>query len=70
MYALTICKIEKDTNRWAGFNQNLTIGLEGDLIKELDFYGVEFEKGSAFRVVTKEIEWKNYTVFIQYLRIN
>jgi hypothetical protein len=73
MYALTICKIEKDTNRWAGLMQPLTLCSESDLINQLFTYDImeyEFSRLDKGEKFYKEIEWKNYTVFIQYLRVS
>lgn len=70
MYTLTICKIHTETNSFLGINYPLTIKLEGELTETLNFFGVEFEPIDIGKMKIKEIEWKNYTVFIQYLRIN
>jgi hypothetical protein len=68
MYALTICKIEKDTNIFV--DQNLTMGLEGDVFDALEIYGVEFEHISRGEKFYKVIEWYNYKVSIQYLKVS
>lgn len=70
MYCTTIAKIDALTNVWAGFNMNSQIILEGTLIEECDSYGVRFEPCEKGELRVHQIDWKGYTVFIQYRRIS
>ena len=69
MYTVTISKLTL-VNIWAGFNMMSELLLLGDIQKECQFYGVQFEPCEKGELKLIETTWHNYIVMIQYRRIN
>lgn len=68
MYITTIAKLQG--KEWGGFNMCSQPLLEGDIIKECQSYGAEFQPCDKGELKTIEIEWYKFTVLIQYRRIS
>ena len=71
MYCITIAKLSgPDNNIWAGFNMNSQLLLEGDVIREVEYYNGTFKVIEKGELAVIETEWENFHVMIQYRRIN
>ena len=68
MYVTTICKLIG--KEWAGFNMMSQFLLLGDIEKECQEYGVEFQPCDKGELRIIETEWHNFHIMIQYRRIS